>query len=130
MYEKAGHYEEALLDINVVLTMDAKHLKARVRRARIYEAQGKLREALLDYVMAMIIEQSKGFYEQSEKTPSNGPIIDTIAKQLAVGEADKLMKKIRKDKSRDMPGKAYTKHFMESFPSLYRWKTRFHNGDR
>ena len=39
MYEKAGIYEEALLDINIVLHMDSRHVKARLRRARIFEAQ-------------------------------------------------------------------------------------------
>ena len=34
-----GVYEEALLDISVVLIQDPKHTKARARRARIYEAQ-------------------------------------------------------------------------------------------
>ena len=42
MYEKAGVYEESLLDINIVLHMDNKHVKARLRRARIYEAQVNL----------------------------------------------------------------------------------------
>jgi tetratricopeptide (TPR) repeat protein len=39
MYEKAGIYDEAMLDINIVLHMDTSHIKARLRRARIYETQ-------------------------------------------------------------------------------------------
>ena len=39
MYEKLGTFDKSLSDITVVLTMDAVHLKARVRRARIFEAQ-------------------------------------------------------------------------------------------
>jgi hypothetical protein len=39
MYEKAGDFEKSLNDITVILAMDAMHIKARVRRARIYEAQ-------------------------------------------------------------------------------------------
>jgi hypothetical protein len=32
-------YDKSLADISVVLTMDANHLKARIRRARIYDVQ-------------------------------------------------------------------------------------------
>lgn len=39
MYEKAGVFDEALLDINIVLHMDSQHVKARLRRARIFDAQ-------------------------------------------------------------------------------------------
>ena len=39
IYACIGVYEEALLDIAVVLIQDPKHTKARARRARIYEAQ-------------------------------------------------------------------------------------------
>ena len=39
MYEKASVYDEALLDINIVLHMDNKHTKARLRRARIFDIQ-------------------------------------------------------------------------------------------
>jgi hypothetical protein len=38
MYEKAKLYQDAILDSNVVLSMDPKHTKARIRRARVYEA--------------------------------------------------------------------------------------------
>ena len=39
MYEKCGELDKSLNDIMVVLTMDPSHLKARIRRARILEAQ-------------------------------------------------------------------------------------------
>jgi len=39
MYEKIGQYEKSLSDITVILAMDPFHAKARVRRARIFEAQ-------------------------------------------------------------------------------------------
>jgi tetratricopeptide (TPR) repeat protein len=43
MYEKIEAFDKALSDITVLLALDANHLKARVRRARIYEAQVILR---------------------------------------------------------------------------------------
>jgi deoxyadenosine/deoxycytidine kinase len=39
MYEKCNELDKSLNDILVVLTMDPHHLKARIRRGRIYEAQ-------------------------------------------------------------------------------------------
>ena len=38
-YEKAEEFDKSLNDITVVLAMDTNHIKARYRRARIYEAQ-------------------------------------------------------------------------------------------
>jgi tetratricopeptide (TPR) repeat protein len=43
MYEKMEAYDKSLSDITVLLAMDTNHLKARVRRARIYEAQVTIR---------------------------------------------------------------------------------------
>lgn len=37
-YERSKEFEKALGDIMVVLTMDPSHLKARTRRARVYES--------------------------------------------------------------------------------------------
>ena len=59
MYEKAGDLDKALRDITMVLRLDGFHLKARVRRARIYEQQGKGYEALDDYVVTMLVERAK-----------------------------------------------------------------------
>jgi len=39
MYEKLNLYDKSLSDITVILTMDPFHMKARVRRARVFEAQ-------------------------------------------------------------------------------------------
>lgn len=39
MYEKCNELDKSLNDILVVLTMDPHHLKARIRRGRILEAQ-------------------------------------------------------------------------------------------
>lgn len=60
MYEKLSQYENCLRDITVLLTMDPHHMKARVRRGRVYEAQNKPWESLQDYVYAMILERIKG----------------------------------------------------------------------
>ena len=38
MYEKAAMYSDALIDASIVLSMDVKHIKARIRRGRVYEA--------------------------------------------------------------------------------------------
>ena len=67
MYEKLSQYENCLRDITVVLTMDPHHMKARVRRARVYEAQNKHWESLQDYVYAMILERIKGEQPTNER---------------------------------------------------------------
>lgn len=39
MFEKSETFPQALEDILIVLSLDPLHIKARIRRARIYEAQ-------------------------------------------------------------------------------------------
>lgn len=59
MFEKIQEYEKALSDIRVMLLMQRDHVRARARRARIYEAQGLLEEAVEEYVICNWIEQSR-----------------------------------------------------------------------
>jgi deoxyadenosine/deoxycytidine kinase len=57
MFEKSGELDKSLNDIMVVLTMDPTHLKARIRRARIYEAQVSWRylHTLLQKVLKVVL---------------------------------------------------------------------------
>lgn len=59
MFEKIQEYEKALSDIRVMLLMQRDHVRARARRARIYEAQGLLEEAVEEYVICNWIEQTR-----------------------------------------------------------------------
>lgn len=59
MFEKIQEYEKALSDIRVMLLMQSDHVRARARRARIYEAQGSLEEAVEEYVICNWIEQAR-----------------------------------------------------------------------
>jgi predicted TPR repeat methyltransferase len=60
MYEKNGEFDKALNDITVVLALDPMHVRARTRKARIHEAQGKLTEALEEYVLVMFDHDRQG----------------------------------------------------------------------
>lgn len=57
MYEKLGELEKSLADITVLLTLNKHHTKSRVRRARIWEIQGKLRDALTE--LCVVLAQAK-----------------------------------------------------------------------
>lgn len=124
MFEKAGRFDESLLDINIVLHMDSKHLKARVRRARIFEAQGRLKEAMNDHVVAMLIEQTMG------TQPSNTVAVDNLCKTIAAKEAVKLVEKIRSGPERKLPVNSYCSSYLECFPSIFQWKAQYKNADR
>jgi len=78
MYEKAGDLDKAMSDIMLVLQADPVHLKARLRRARIFEQQGKGYEALDDYVMSMFIERAKNL------PPTTTEKADEVCKQVRV----------------------------------------------
>src|SRR3546814_6312181 len=57
MYEKAGDVDKSMADIMVLLTLNKTHGKGRIRRARILEAQGKLRDALKE--LCIVLAQLK-----------------------------------------------------------------------
>ena len=56
MYEKAGMMDASLQDCSSVLAMNASHVKVRKRRARIYQAQGRNTEALVEYCAVLVAD--------------------------------------------------------------------------
>ena len=115
MYEKCGDLESSLSDIGVVLAMEALHLKARVRRARIYEVQHKIKESCIDYMIGMLIEMTKG------QQPSHQEKIEALVKIQAVSEAQATVDNIRNSESRELPSKSHCRNYFETFPSYHRW---------
>lgn len=124
MYEKLQQYEHSLSDITVVLTMEPMHMRARVRRARVYEAQGKADLALLDYVFASLVDKYKG-----EQSAHEGKVA-TLAKQVALSKVGPTLADIRNNKNRSLPSKAYLRTFLEAYPSIYAWRVATESVDR
>jgi tetratricopeptide (TPR) repeat protein len=56
MFEKAGMLDASLEDCTVVLAMNAAHIKVRKRRARIYQAQGRVQDALVEYCAVLVAD--------------------------------------------------------------------------
>lgn len=56
MYEKAGMLDSSLQDCTVVLAMNASHVKVRKRRARIYQEQGRIQDALVEYCAVLVAD--------------------------------------------------------------------------
>ena len=132
MYEKLGEYEKSMNDITVVLALDGTHIKARTRRSRIYEAQGKMTEALDELVVVMFIEQGKNLQ------PSAATKTDEIAKKVAKKEAEELIQTIRENETTTnkseipfkLPIKSYCRNFFDSLPSIHRWREQYKGKDR
>jgi tetratricopeptide (TPR) repeat protein len=137
MYEKSGeeYYDKALNDIALVLQMEPTHMKARVRKARILEAKGKLEEALVDYTVHFYIEQSNG------QVPSSSQKVEDISKKIAIAKSAKTFDDLLKESYarsggfdqeesnrepvRSLPSKSYCRGLVELFPSVYKWKAKF-----
>lgn len=124
MLEKCGQYDKALEDISVVLSMDRFHVKALTRRGRIYENQQKPREALHDYVLATLLEQTQG------RAPDCAPRIDDLAKQIAVAHAQEAVVTLGTSPARDLPGQSYCRSFFETFQSYHEGKEASKSWDR
>lgn len=56
MYEKADMLDASLEDCTVVLAMNAAHIKVRKRRARIYQAQGRVQDSLVEYCAVLVAD--------------------------------------------------------------------------
>jgi tetratricopeptide (TPR) repeat protein len=119
MFEKLGEYQESLSDITGILAMDNSHFKARVRRARIYEVQGKLQDSLDEFIVGMTIEKMNGKY------PSNHEKIDEIVRKIALKDTIAIFAKIRSSKDRQLPTRSYCRNFLETFPSQHRWISKY-----
>jgi tetratricopeptide (TPR) repeat protein len=142
MYEKSGpaFYDKALNDISLVLQLDQRHMKARVRRARIQEAKGKAKEALIDYTVHFYMEQAKGIM------PTSSQKVEDISKAIAYEQATanfqaKLDEAFAKSGPYsastssvithvcDLPSRSYIRSGLDSFPSLTKWKVQYGKTD-
>ena len=121
MYEKCGELELSLTDIGLVLAMEPLHLKARIRRARIYEVQNKIKESCIDYMTGMLIEMSKGMQQQSPHQER----IEALVKIQAASESRAVVDSIRNSDSRDLPSKAHCRNYFEMFASYHKWRKEF-----
>lgn len=119
MYEKCGELDLALTDIGLVLAMEALHLKARIRRARIYEVQNKIKLSCIDYMVGMLIEMTKNL------PPSHQEKIEALVKQQAVSESHAVVEAIRASESRPLPPRSHCRHYFEIFPSYHKWRALY-----
>jgi hypothetical protein len=124
MYEKNNDLDASLNDIMVVLTMDPHHIKARVRRSRVYEIQGKIRESLIDLAIVMLVERARGIM------PTTVEKIEDLVKALTRKESPAIVEKIRSDPNKDLPSRSYCLNFLETFPNIHQWKKLYANTDR
>ncbi len=69
MYEKAGDHARCILDCNLCLMDAPEHKLARVRKARVYEAMGRMDDALTELCAHMIVEKMKEVRAKNEGQP-------------------------------------------------------------
>jgi len=128
MYEKAGaeHFQQALEDIALVLSLDNKHKKARARRARILEATQQFPEALIDYTIHFMLEQLDPSPTQA---PTSGAKVDELGKIIAVQNAAKGREQGQEQGGGEVfPSKSFCRKCFELFPSTNVWCDKFKTG--
>lgn len=121
-----------------MLTMQPDHVRARTRRARIYEQQGLLREAVDEYVVCNWIEQAR------QEQPTNEARAAPLFKKISVAEAQNTLEAVKKEvfdekynaesdllpplsstttlKDKPLPSKAYMRNVFENYPNSSMWK--------
>lgn len=131
MYERMAQYDAALKDIEAVLKLMPDHHKCRVRRARIFEKQGKMKEALLEYAIAMVIESNKGVQSMlidGKKTVREK--VEDINKSVAVGDAMELFETSQENTSRALQGKMSCNDFFDVSPTYHLYRKKAAIADR
>eukprot|EP01038_Epipyxis_sp_PR26KG_P007167 gene7167-9770_t len=118
MYEKNGEFDNSLKDITAVLTMDPQHIKARARKGRILDAQGKSRQAVVEYIYALFMERHKNEPTSNEKR------IEQICKEIAAENAIEALN-LSRNVLKSLPSKAFCKNFLENFPSTHEWSSKY-----
>ncbi|GMI17304.1 hypothetical protein TrLO_g676 [Triparma laevis f. longispina] len=134
MYEKAGLLDLALEDCGTVLELDAKHAKARNKRARIFEGQGKWKEALTEYCAVQLDFMHSNKEKLIRGIPLDPPVDQAKMEELcdkcvpeAMTEAEARREKyLGEQKKTGGHLKLPTKHtvgmLLESFTSCEGWK--------
>lgn len=131
MYERMGNFEQALGDISVVLGLSPQHNKCRVRRARIYEKQGHMSEALHEYAIAMVVERNQGTQPLLiEGTVTLREKVEAINKQVAIKDAMQLYESIRNNDSRKLQARMGCNDFFDICPAYHLYKKKMARVDR
>ncbi len=114
MYEKAGEHARCILDCNLCLMGDPEHKLARVRKARVYEAMGRMEDALTELCTHMIVEKKKAVQAKNEGKPipqlSVPQRLDTITAEAAHKLASAIQAKRDGEPER---------HFLPSSQAMY-----------
>lgn len=103
MYEKAGMAELAVADCDVILAQDVTHQKARVRKLRLLESQGRWSDALVEVcalqLRFMQVNREKLRMGVQVTPPIPQSKIEEIMGKLLPGEIERHMADLEKSKS-------------------------------
>ena len=125
MYEKLQQYSQSLNDIDVLLALDFTHIKARVRRARIFEAQEKHQEAMHEFCTAMLVERYKVPSSDSQANSQAHELkVAELSKKWAAKRAGPILDKIRNSPGRELPTNGYCRNFFDILPSTHKWRAQ------
>ena len=124
MYEKLNKFDLCLTDIDIVLSIDPIHIKARVRRARVYEATDKLEDAMVEHSCVMMIQRQR----QDPACQQTEAKIFELSKAHAAQQAGPLVEKIRSSPSRNLPTNAYCRNFFDVLSSTHKWRAELSRG--
>ena len=126
MYEKGGLPDLSLADCDSVLDLDPSHTKARTRKLRVLESEGRHGDALVE-VCAI---QLKFMQENREKLkmgiqvkpPVPQSKIEDLMGNIVPGEIDIYMEKIKaENKGRGLPSNHTIVQLLQSFTGFNKW---------
>lgn len=124
MYEKAGELDKSLADITVLLALNAQHDKSRIRRARIWETQGKPREALQELFTVLVQRKNEAMAgKQVPDMTAEVAKIDELVERVSVEELPAAKEAAKQN--RGLPAKYLLKQFFASFKEYRELPQRF-----
>ncbi len=137
VYEKAADYNNSLLDVETVLMKEVTNTKARIRKARILEAQNNVNEALYElFVVLNIIMKTASTttaptkaLEESLQTARNS--IDSLSKVVAANEVKSYMsQKFHQKLPKDLPIRSACRSYFELTPTFHQWQCLYKGNKR
>lgn len=95
--------------------MDPKHLKARLRRARVCEVLGQLETAIQDLIFCVYADQSL------QHDPAHATRLENLSKAQAAIVAKEILASMTQQTNTAMPSHAFVRNHLESFMPFAAW---------
>ena len=138
-YEKAGDFNNSLLDVETVLRSEFTNTKARIRKTRILEAQNNFNDALYEtfVVFNIFMKIASTNTDPSQAETLNETVqalrnsMDKLTKVVTANEVKSYMsQKFHQKLPKDLPIRSACRAYFELTPTYHQWQCLYKGNKR